>query len=291
VPKRQRAKRKRIIISSDGSTARAPKPKVRLPVAFKILDEVISAAMAASRSAHADEPFEQFQIGIFQRAFNSLKAINVLVENGHWEGATSLSRQLMELALSMEFIFIRSVNPEAEALKFVRYGLLQQALYVRSRSRYEEKIGRLTPASARDITDEALAAEYAEFKAGVNKDNGSVRWTSSWCGKSTYRLAQESPNPARVDQYELLYRAWSEQVHGAPGALMASVFSVDRPDWLVAMLHEDDKRIAETIGNSVNLFSELWVTLPNMRSSFAVEKAHSWLRQLQEVQVGAWLEQ
>ena len=295
--RRRKAKRKnqakpknRIAISSDGTIARAPKARVRLPAIFQILDEVISAAdVAINDATFPDQPFGVFQYGVFQRAFNSMKAIRVLAEHSHWEGATGLSRQLMELVLSMEFMFLRTEDPEAEAIRFLRYGLLQQALYLRSRSRYEKRIGGTTPDLAGHADDSYLAKEYAEFRSGSHGD-GSIRWVTSWCGKTSYKLAQESPNPGRVDQYELLYRAWSEQVHAAPGALMTSVFPADGPDWYIKMLHLDDQRIAETIGNSVILFCELWLILPTMRPSFAEEKAQGWLHRLQKAQVGAWEE-
>ena len=287
--RRRQANRKRIVISSDGMTARAPSGRVRLPIAFQVLDDVISSATLVSISELPHDPFSQFQSGIFQRGYNSLKAIKVLVENGHWEGATGLSRQLLELVMNMEYIFVRSENPEEEALRFVRFGMLQQALFLRSRALYEEKIGRGMPELS-GLDDASLSVEYGQFKLGMKKD-GSIRWASNWCGKSAYKLAQESVISARLDQYELFYRAWSEQLHGAPGALMTSVFPVRGSDWYIHVLIEDDKKIAETIGNSVNLFCELWMILPIMRPSVAGEKFSAWLRQLQETQVGAWMGQ
>lgn len=255
---------------------------------FRVLDEVIDSALDVYKEILPNGPFDSFQLGVFDRSFNSIKAIKCLVENGHWEGAAGIARQLMELALSMERIFVCSEEPEGAAIRFIRYGLLQEARYIRALAEYHEKLDDTYPPVPMEVRDQALAIEFPEFKI-KEKEDGSVRWASSWCGKDTYSLARESPNPVRLEQYELLYRSWSEQVHGAPGALMTAVFpGVGNSERLTQLIYQNDKRLVETVANSINIFCELWLVLPLTRSTFSKEKADVWMKQLIASQIGGW---
>lgn len=91
-------------------------------------------------------------------------------------------------------------------------------------------------------------------------------------------MAEASPHPKRLQQYELLYRSWSEQVHGSPGALMMQVFAHDDDTDLVSKIErEEDKRIVETIANSINIFYEIWMMLPKARDLMDEKAVRKWL--------------
>lgn len=266
---------------------RLPTAKQRNPVVFAVLDDAVRAAFEALKTSNIESDFEQFQLSIFNRAINGARSIRCLLKEGHWEGSAGIARQLLEITLNLEYIFVKSVDPESSALKFMRYGLLQQALQLRTRHQYSEKLG-LQPADINGVADNAtLAADFAEFVQKHNSD-GSIRWFNSWCRKSVRQMAKESPNPARMDQYDLLYSMWSEQVHGSPGALMATALLKGEPEWAGKLLHEENKKIAEIVGNTVNILCEIWIILPLMRPAFDKEKGDLWLKRVNESQIGPW---
>lgn len=276
----KRSKRRNRIRISHNDIARIKAPNIRLKSAFDLMDEVFGTANTARFAKHVATPFEQFQSGIFQRASNSLAAINVLLQHGHWEGAVGIARQLLELSLSLEYIFDDLSEAQQRALRFVNFGMLQTARYIQIRDAFERRQGRPgNPELAASVSDEILATEYATFHNGTRND-GSIRWADTWSGKTVRALAYESALPARVDQYELFYRVWSEQVHGAPSALLTSIFPLDGSGWIETVLHEDDKMILEALGNSVAIFCEIWQGLPLYESSLELDQAKHWLRTL-----------
>ena len=125
--------------------------------------------------------------------------------------------------------------------------------------------------------DKSAEEEFAQFIKGRRKD-GSIRWMENWCDMSVRKMAETSLHSKRLQQYELLYRSWSEQVHGSPGALMMRVFVHDDDADLVSKIErEEDKRIAETITNSINIFCEIWMMLPETRDLMDEKSVRKWL--------------
>jgi hypothetical protein len=76
-------------------------------------------------------------------------------------------------------------------------------------------------------------------------------------------MTDESPLPIRKHQYSLLYRRWSEETHGAPGALIESILR-DGGDhhWMDRIVEDDLRETAQVLSMGVALFSELWMLLP-----------------------------
>lgn len=56
-----------------------------------------------------------------------MKAVRTLLEQGHWEPAVGVTRQLFELLVNMEYLGAME-NREEGALLFARFGLLQMLL-------------------------------------------------------------------------------------------------------------------------------------------------------------------
>jgi len=52
-----------------------------------------------------------------------------------------------------------------------------------------------------------------------------------------------SASPLRRDQYNLMFRSWSEQAHATPGALLSGMFPRAGVDWEKEVVAEDDARV------------------------------------------------
>lgn len=110
---------------------RADAPPKRLPVFFQMLDEMTRTADRAPASR--DRPFMQdelFDMAVFVRANNLVKASRTLFADGHWEVAASAARQLFELLVNVEYL-LNQPQPAGERLRYAKFGLLQYALSVR----------------------------------------------------------------------------------------------------------------------------------------------------------------
>jgi hypothetical protein len=170
----------------------------------------------------------------------------------YWEFAAGPARQLFELLVNLEHLNT-DTDREQAAFRFTKFGLLQTLRAQLEEADYARVTGRRVEEARVAVIQGLLDSGFDEFRAGEKR-----RFTKSWAGKSTRDLAlASSVQPLRSRQYQLLFVAWSEQVHAAPGSLMDAFFprSLDKIDEMVA---EDDKRVAETGAMCVTLFVELW---------------------------------
>jgi hypothetical protein len=259
------------------SDVRIVQPSAALKAVVRLLDEINDEAHDAARRSFPTEksPLFDFDQGVLARGINTLKSVRLLVENGHWEMAHSLLRQLLELLANMEFLFKMEDRNEA-TLQYVRYGLLQKTTEQVLTMKYDEATGRLID-HHRLAKLEALrqGATFYEFKA--NTKDGSLKFVSSWCRKNMKELCEASDSPLRMSQYDLLYSPWSEQVHAAPGALIASMFRNQSADWQDLVIEEDEVRIHEAVSMAISLFLELRRFLPAIDSPDP-DKAYEWIQ-------------
>jgi hypothetical protein len=72
-----------------------------------------------------------------------------------------------------------------------------------------------------------------------------------------------------------MFRAWSEQAHASPRALIDAFPRPGGERWLEDAVAEDDHRVQETIGMAIVLFIELWSLLPRL-PQLDIEQARSW---------------
>lgn len=241
-----------------------------------LLEEVYEEAQDAARRSFPNEysPLFNFDQGVLVRGINTLKSVHILVDNGHWEMAHSLLRQLLELVANMEFL--NSMPDRSTAtLQYVKYGLLQKTAEQILTMKYEEKTGR--------AVDTIRLAQLEAFRSGqsfdsfkANTKNGSLKFVDSWCRRNMKELCEASKNSMRMSQYELLYSPWSEQVHGAPGALINSMMQKPEPGWEQLVMDTDGVRIHEVVGMAVSLFAELRLYLPHIEP-LDPSVAYEWL--------------
>lgn len=186
----------------------------RLPGHFATLDVVIDDTEGVLAATRPTSEAECTRIAVGQRALTLLQAARLLLEEGHWEVATGVARQLFEVLLNVEHVLAQS-DPASAWDRYRRYGeaaTLQAGL---RKLKYAGQLGYAdTDGEAEKIEGLLADAAYAEFKTG----QGVVR--PNWSGKKVAALARDSPREGRGDQYEFYYRTWSEQAHGSSSTLI-----------------------------------------------------------------------
>ncbi len=242
-----------------------------------VADEVISAAEQASKSsAGAEEYSVLFDKSVLKRGIKGLDSVRLLIDAGHWEYATSATRQLFELLVNMEHL--GSFADRDEALRIYNgFGLMQYFLAESLRIEFEKKRGRPTGSSWELSVRNFLDNNCAHFKLPPRAD-GTVRWRKSWSGKTTRALAELSPDPMRVPQYELLFSTWSEQTHATPGAFATGLFIEYEDEIIAEALSKIDRipleisqvlagarlRQVQTLGVTTLFFLQIWHQLPKV---------------------------
>ncbi|WP_147465293.1 DUF5677 domain-containing protein [Streptomyces sp. 1114.5] len=262
--------------SGDPQVRHAPSPKTALRPLLAVLRDVVAVAESSLRSTpNSSQQLVRFDIQILTRGANSLKAVRILLEQGHWEYAVGVTRQLFELLVNMEHLGERENRDEA-TLQFARFGLLQFLLAEQRRLSYDKEKGRpFNPLHLAEV-EHHLQGNFTDFRA--NTKDGSVKWVSSWCRKTTADLANGSSDPMRPHQYQLLYKVWSEQAHAAPGALIKEIFRDDAEDWAEQAVAENDSWSKDTICFAIMFFLRLWMELPNVKNS--PDRIRGWLAEL-----------
>jgi hypothetical protein len=245
----------------DPRVTRVATPKTRLKSLFALLHDVITSSDRTLLGMEdADQPLVRFDVAMLQRGINTLKAVRLLTEHGHWEFAASATRQLYELVINMEYLATEADREEATFL-YAKFGLLQAVQAQHREVIYNQRTGRPIDEQRLAVLESMLEHTFPEFRD--ERRDGSVKWPRNWSGKSTRELAEVSTNRMRTSQYEQLFTIWSEQTHAAPGALFDSLAQRAGQNWIEQVIARDDVRIAEMVTVAISLFLELWHMLPN----------------------------
>ncbi|MFD6035736.1 DUF5677 domain-containing protein [Streptomyces griseoincarnatus] len=280
--KKNQGKRLGARVSGNPQLRGTASPKGRLGAYFELLSEI---AVAAERAVLSTPPKGQlviFDRQILMRGANSVKAVRLLVEQGHWEPAVGVTRQLFELLVNMEYLSSLE-DRAAGTLLHARFGMLQMLLAQQRKAAYDRAKGRPVDAELAALVDHHLANDFDDFQ-GKQKADGSVNWVNSWCRKTTAALAELSADPMRPHQYELLYRVWSEQAHAAPGALVADLFRHGGDGWVEQTIRENDRSSIEAVTFTVMFFLRLWLELPYVPAD--PMRVAAWLRELNTLNGG-----
>ncbi|WP_031142191.1 DUF5677 domain-containing protein [Streptomyces xanthophaeus] len=270
-------------LSGNPQVQRSASPKGRLGPFFKLLGEIaVAAEQTAQSTPNAADQLVRFDIEILMRGANSMKAVRTLLEQGHWEPAVGVTRQLFELLVNMEYLSAMEDRGEGTLL-FARFGLLQMLLAQQRKAAYQQEKGHSVDAQLVAMVDRHLANDFSDFQ-GKPKADGSVRWVPSWCRKDTAELAKLSSDPMRAHQYNILFRLWSEQAHAAPGALIANMFRGTEEAWVEQAVTENDQSSVEAVLFAAMFFLRLWLELPNVPASPG--RVARWLRELSALSGG-----
>jgi Family of unknown function (DUF5677) len=150
----------------------------------------------------------------FVYAFNTYKAIGLLLPDMHHESGCVILRQLWEVSLNLHWI---EQDPETRAADFSTFTVMEHRKLLQ-KSADPAELSAFDSATARFQT----RFRYRD-RSGRNKQH------CSFAAKTTCDRARELGQPwAR--EYELLYHLGSMHTHGAPGAIMHAVFQQYDPD-------------------------------------------------------------
>lgn len=259
-----------------GAPARVAGPRTRLRQAFKVIEEMATRADRCVPLAKIDADSERVLAAMFVRGINCVKSVRAQLEHAHWESAAGTSRQLFELLINAEYLVL-SEDVEASAFRYTKFGLLQMVLHQQAAVLYDKKRGGPADAERLAALEGLLSgAAFEEFRDRKAHDG----WASTWSGQSAWTLATLSSNPLRRDQYNLMFRSWSEQAHATPGALLPGIFLSGGAGWEKAVVAEDDTRVLEAIAITVTFFLELWNALPPFAPLLDAGEALDWTTQL-----------
>ncbi len=247
-----------------------------------VADELL--ANAARPTTEDESRLFVFDACILTRGINALKSARVLCEESQWEFAVGAVRQLFELVLNMEHLATYGDRSEG-TFRYAKYGLMQSFERERDRLNYSKCLGRTIDDERLLRLENSLEESFPEFRSRTA--NGKLARKQYWFGRTVRKLAEESPHKLRAHQYDLFFTPYSEEAHGAPGALIASMFPRSRSrDALIA---NDSARIVETLTMGVQFFFELWALLPNVPQA-SPENKHTWMSALIEEseEFGTW---
>lgn len=216
---------------------------------FRVLDEVVQETRTSLLGVgESQSDSARFDRAVLGRGLNILEAAQILLPVAHWEAASGLARQLFELLVNMEEIG-RQADPSEARLRYSRYGLLQHLLEHARRTEYNRATGRPVDGDRVGRLDEVRAnPDFGEFR------QGNDGWRRSWSGASVRTLAIRSASSIRAQQYEQLFRRWSEEVHAAPSTIVREMFrSQSSETWI----EEDKRKVGEVLSMIVVLYLEL----------------------------------
>ncbi|WP_163894163.1 DUF5677 domain-containing protein [Mycolicibacterium hippocampi] len=200
-----------------------------------------------------------FDACMFMRGINALKSARVLCEEGQWEFAVGIVRQLFELVLNIEHL--KTFNDRDHGnLLYAKYGLMQHVERDRGALLYAKKTGREIDEDRLQEAEQILANAFPEFRSVSAR--GRLNREQYWSGHNVRTLAKQSDHPLRVDQYDLLFVPYSDQAHGAPSALVDAMFPRSvKPE---AIFAKDSVHIGQTLIMAINLYLELWELLEHV---------------------------
>lgn len=246
-----------------------------------LLAAMLTCSSGALIKMMPQSPLDKFDLAVFERAVSTGNAIHLLLSNDHWETASGAVRQLFELCVHMEHIETYP-NRAAAVARFSEYGDLQQLLRAQRELQHNHNSGQ--SASVEDATtiETALAHPHKSQFLRTSKDGKRTHWAQSWCDKNLKELCLASERKLRMMNYEILYSAWSEQIHGAPGSLYERIrfhLSPGPLDYYQAL--ETDR--VNGIGTmAVTMLLELWERLPGSPSGYEAER-QLWANRLTDI--------
>ncbi len=173
------------------------------------------------------------------RAYNLLKSIRQLLAADHWENAAILMRSLFELVLNIEEVERNPVKAEEQAERFVRFETLQRYRRLRSGSDYDVRTNRRSTHDPQLIAIEKAIVQFCGEWAEKRKD-GTVKWKTSWCGKTVKQLCEASGSSVRIGQYEIVYAFASDMAHSSPCSVLSTWQQQNNIDWKAFFAQNDE---------------------------------------------------
>jgi len=199
------------------------------------------------------------RLRIFDRAFNILKGIRLLVEHDHWELAPPLVRQLFELLLTLEELH-RADDVDGTVEQYLRFAAMQEVRHKLAGLCYDVSTGRSIPLDTptpENVEDFAIYT-FPEFVRRNKK--GELVWSTNWSGHTVRELSRRSERSIRARQYETIYSMLSIQVHGAPTALAGDFADLTgSTDLTDQALIKQDYQLVQLVSLAATFLFDLWL--------------------------------
>lgn len=149
----------------------------------------------------------------FIYAFNSYKAISLLLQELYHESGAVVLRQLWEVSLNLHWV---GVDPEPRAQDFCNFTVMEYRKLI-------QKSGDPTPLQSFDRATEKFQAKYRH-----QDGQGRNRTHNNFATSKISARADELGDPWKRE-YELVYHLTSMHAHGAPGAVLHGMFQAQYP--------------------------------------------------------------
>lgn len=255
---KRRAKADDGVFQPRGEFTRVPGVPERIADEFAHLEICVDSTYEAwpDQFSVPQSRMDHLKLRFFDRAFNVVKGIKILIENSHWELAAPLTRQLFEMVLNLEELD-QSDDPDKAVTRYGKFAALQELRHEFANLQHDIGMGRdVEQKQARLDEGQALARKaFPEFWIQTRRGG---RWSNSWCGASVKELAQRSEHPLRISQYEVVFRFLSAYGHGAPLAIAGPLDEQIHADDFDRRVTSDDRNTIEIIALTLGFYMEIW---------------------------------
>lgn len=147
-------------------------------------------------------------------AFNTFKAISLLLPEMYHESGAVVLRQLWEVSLNLHWI---AEDPVLRAQDFCGFTLVE----------YRKQISQ--SGDTQSLADFDTATEEFQKQFRFNDKRGRDRIQKSFAAANIHDRAIELGEPW-TSEYKLIYNLASMHAHGAPGAILHGMFLSTYPD-------------------------------------------------------------
>jgi hypothetical protein len=191
---------------------------------------------------------------MFIYAFNTYKAIGLLLPDLYYEYALSLLRTLWEVSLDLHWI---AQDSEKRSLRFLNFTLLE---YRKSLQRSVQKARKKNRHQEAGLLDKQVseldrdAARFLKDYAVIDK-RGRTHFVSEFSNKTPDAIARELGDDW-IDEYARIYKLTYAYVHGAPGVIIFPLQFLDEEDELST--YEDQERTAKAAVWSIAIMAKTY---------------------------------
>lgn len=194
----------------------------------------------------------------FVYAFNTFKALSLLLPGLYFESAAAVMRQLWEVSLNLHWI---ALDIDARATAFCGYTIME---YRKTLQRSDDP----KTVAAFDAATSNFRAQYS-----FTDRNGKDKHYSNYANLPIQQRADKLGDPWS-SEYACLYSLTSMHAHGAPGAILQSIF---RQHYTDPIIRERDSSALtavmaiKTMVRNVDLLARLAIIIDqtNVRREYA----------------------
>ena len=189
----------------------------------KALERYANVRDAVARSVHGVEPDESMWSHIallsFSYAFNTYKAIGLVLPELYYEAASAMLRQLWEVSLNLHWI---ERDPDERVGNVLDFTVVEYRRLLELRMSGFGQAKMDDPPPAKESLDDFDRAT-SKYQSGFRDKKGRLKRHASFSAVSIKDRSTEIGAPWD-SEYQLLYHLASMHAHGASGAVLRPLF-------------------------------------------------------------------